>query len=263
MLYWYKLYLSMMKKFLLIGNGKMGSAFITPLRNDFDFTVVSPNSKPGFNAKYFTSVEGLTEKFDFITFAVKPSVIPQILEKLPPHCYDTHTRFISLAAGIKPHVFQTIIGEDKKIIIIMANLPVKIGKGILAIYSPEKLEFLEKLGVTVYVKSADEIDKYCALVGSGSGFCFNFLEMYQRAAENLQLDGEVNHREVVLSLFEGSLLLLRESGLSFEQQKNAVVTPNGTTYAGLQELKHCEEPIKNSLVKAYERAKELGCQNKN
>ena len=57
-------------------------------------------------------------------------------------------------------------------------------------------------------------------------------------------------------------MLVRESGLPFEQQKNRVVTPNGTTHAGLQELQHFQEPINNALIKAYERAKELGQQNK-
>jgi len=252
-----------MKKFLLIGNGKMGSAFVSQIKNDFDFTIVSPNSKPDFDAKYFQSFEGITDKFDYITFAVKPFVVPQVLEALPEHLYTSETRFISLAAGIKPEFFVKHLGDGKKIVIIMTNLPVKIGKGILAIYSPEKIPFLEKMGIPIYVKSADEIDKYCAFVGSGSGFCYSFFEMYQKAAENLNLDGDVNYRELVLNLIEGSLMLVRESGLPFGEQKTRVVTPNGTTHAGLQELKHCQEPINNALIKAYERAKELGQQKKN
>jgi pyrroline-5-carboxylate reductase len=252
----------MMKKFLLIGHGKMGSAFITPIKNDFDFTVVSPNSKPDFEANYFKNFDGITDKFDYITFAVKPFVMQQVLESLPKHLYTSETRFISLAAGLKPEFFVQHLGQDKKVIIIMTNLPVKIGKGILAVYSQEKLPFLEKLGIPIYVKSPDEIDKYCAFVGSGSGFCYNFFEMYQKAAENLNLDGNVDYRELVMSLIEGSLMLVRESGLSFEEQKNSVVTPNGTTHAGLQELKHSQDHISNALVKAYERAKELGQQNK-
>jgi pyrroline-5-carboxylate reductase len=37
-----------------------------------------------------------------------------------------------------------------------------------------------------------------------------------------------------------------------------VVTPNGTTHAGLQELKKGDQYFKECLEKAYKRAEELG-----
>lgn len=45
-----------MKRHLLIGNGKMGSAFINRISNKFDMTVISPNSKPNYQSKYYRSL---------------------------------------------------------------------------------------------------------------------------------------------------------------------------------------------------------------
>ena len=43
--------------------------------------------------------------------------------------------------------------------------------------------------------------------------------MYQQSAENLNLQNSVDTQNLILNLFEGSLHLLRESGQSFNKQK--------------------------------------------
>ena len=61
----------------------------------------------------------------------------------------------------------------------MANLPIKFGKGILSIYPNNyKFNFLDKLGIPIYVNSEDDMDKFCALIGAGSGFCYKIFETY-------------------------------------------------------------------------------------
>ncbi len=70
----------------------------------------------------------------------------------------------------------------------MTNLPVKVGKGVLSVYPPQKkLDILEKLGRTVYVPSEEDMDRFCALIGCGSGFCYNILEMYQNNSKVLNM----------------------------------------------------------------------------
>lgn len=84
--------------------------------------------------------------------------------------------------------------------------------------------------------------------------------MYQQSAENLDLTSKVDSRQLIMNLFEGSLELLRETSADFNEVKRAVVTPGGTTHAGLQYLETCQGNFDKSLKGAYERAKELGDQ---
>ena len=84
--------------------------------------------------------------------------------------------------------------------------------------------------------------------------------MYQNSAENLNLISDVDSRKLIINLFEGSLELLKENSSSFSEVKRDVVTPGGTTHAGLQYLETCQGTFDKSLVGAYIRAKELGDQ---
>lgn len=82
--------------------------------------------------------------------------------------------------------------------------------------------------------------------------------MYQQSAKNLDLPNSVDTQSLILNLFEGSLHLLRESGQSFNKQKSDVVTPKGTTHAGLVELEKTAPVFDLALGNAYSRAQELG-----
>ena len=248
----------MKKKFCLIGNGKMGSAFVNLIHKDFQMTVASPNTSPSYPCVFANDISEIDECFDYITFAVKPMVLPQVLRNIRKTHYHEETRFISLIAGAQSEVFRSSLGEQIKLSQIMTNLPVKIGKGIVAVYSDEKLNFLEKLGQVIYVPKEDDLNRFCAAVGSGSGFCYSIFEMYEEAVRKMGLGTEVDTRRLVLNLFQGSIDLLEESGLSFAEQKANVVTPNGTTHAGLQELTKSGSFVDAALDKALHRSRELG-----
>jgi pyrroline-5-carboxylate reductase len=82
--------------------------------------------------------------------------------------------------------------------------------------------------------------------------------MYKESAENLNLQNSVDTQSLILNLFEGSLHLLRESGQTIHKQKTDVVTPKGTTHAGLLELEKTAPVFNSALGHAYHRAQELG-----
>ena len=101
------------------------------------------------------------------------------------------------------------------------------------------------------------LDKYTSIIGSGSGFCYSIFEMYQNSTENLQLENEVDTHNLIINLFEGSLELLKESGQDFGKQKSDVVTPKGTTHAGLEMLEQTNYYFDMALFNAYGRAKQM------
>ena len=87
--------------------------------------------------------------------------------------------------------------------------------------------------------------------------------MYKKSSEALDIDQDINTKELVMNIFEGSLHLLKESQQTFENQKKEVITPNGTTHAGLLNLEKCSPHFDDTLQAAFERAKEFGKQINN
>ena len=190
---------------LLIGNGKMGSSFINQIRHLFQVTIVSPNSKPEYECKYFPCLSLVKTPFDYIIFAVKPYHISMVIKKLNTEAYNSNTKIISLIAGAKTNFYKQNLKVQCPIYLCMANLPVNSGNGIVAVYGPEELEFLNLLGQVIYCRSEDEIDKYTSVIGSGSGFVFHLLSIYEESAKKLDLGENVDTRQLILNLFKGTL----------------------------------------------------------
>jgi pyrroline-5-carboxylate reductase len=190
---------------LLVGNGKMGSSFIHQIKHLFQTTVVSPNSKPNYECKYFSCLSKIDTLFDVIIFAVKPYQIEMVIKKLNTKAYNSNTKIISLIAGAKTDFFKQNLKSKCQIYLCMPNLPVKSGKGIVAVFGPEKLDFLNPLGQIIYCRTEDEIDKYTSVIGSGSGFVFHLLSAYEESAKQLDLGEDVDTRRLVLNLFKGTL----------------------------------------------------------
>jgi pyrroline-5-carboxylate reductase len=146
------------EKLLLIGNGKMGGSFIQQIHSLFETTVVDPLHKPSFDCNYFLNLEAINDSFDTVVFGVKPFDLKEVLNILDEKNLNKNCRFISLIAGAKTSIFKEKF-KDVNVTLCMANLPVKVGKGVVAIYSDTKLEYLENLGQNIYISTEDDIGK--------------------------------------------------------------------------------------------------------
>lgn len=247
----------MLKKMLLVGNGKMGSSFIPLLRNDFDISVVSPNSKPKIPVQYYQNLSEAKNCYDYIVLAVKPQTLPSVISKITPDLHHKDTVFISMITGAKINYYKEVLGKQAKVVRLMPNLPCSIGKGIIAIYPNIDCEFLSKLGKCLYVDQEEDIDKFTSFTGSGSGFCFSIFEMYMNSSKKLGISTKIDEYDIILDMFEGAIGLMRENKTSFDEMKLRVATPNGTTFAGLKHLNQCQDLFDKSLLAASARATEL------
>ena len=258
------------KSLLLVGFGNMGSALLIPIHEQelFQLSILSPNSKPSFECNYYSSPKTLRESlqanahnssspFNVIIFAVKPYQIKAVLEAFPKEAYDNSTTIISALAGVKLQMFQQILHGNPKIVRIMANLPVKQKKGVIAVFPPSPLPFLQPLGQVISCEYEEDIDKFTSIIGSGSGFCFHLFKAYQEATQKLGLPEGVDSKTLILNLFEGSIEMAKQSDNSFGQLKDQVVTPNGTTHAGLQHLQKTDIHFEKGLAAAFEKCSTL------
>jgi len=115
-------------------------------------------------------------------------------------------------------------------------------------------EIFSAIGVVVEV-TEDQIDAVTALAGSGPAFVYSVIEALARGGEKMGLSGDaalVLATQTVL----GAAQLATESKLSPEELRKMVVTPGGTTAAGLAAME--THGTSEGLIAAVEAAARRG-----
>jgi pyrroline-5-carboxylate reductase len=103
----------------------------------------------------------------------------------------------------------------------------------------------------------DQIDAVTALAGSGPAFVYTVIEGLACGGEKMGLTPEVALTLATQTVF-GAAQLATESKLSPEELRRMVVTPGGTTAAGLAEMDKMK--TSESLIAAVEAAAKRGAE---
>jgi pyrroline-5-carboxylate reductase len=202
---------------------------------------------------------------EMILIGVKPAVVLAVLREIAPVTEDKMV--ISLAAGVRVRNMESI--SHARLMRAMTNTPTTIGRGATAIARgartiPDDLSrartLFNAIGVTVEVNE-DQIDAVTALAGSGPAFVYTVIEALADGGIKTGLPPEV---AAVLATHTvlGAAQLAAETGKSPEELRRMVVTPGGTTAAGLDAMK--KGGTSDSLIAAVEaavaRAREMAAQ---
>lgn len=206
------------------------------------------------------------EEFDVIVIAIKPQMIADLLPAYisalrPGGC------FVSIAAGCSIATLAGIVGEAA-IIRVMPNLAAMVGMGVSGLYAnpacsaqqvAEVTAFIAQTGRCVPLESEDDIDRLTAVSGSGPGYVFEIMRSYVEAAKQLGFDEETS-RALVFDTITGTVETARKSDASLEELRNSVTSKNGTTQAGLDQLRRdglLDTLLNDTVQAAYRRAAEL------
>jgi pyrroline-5-carboxylate reductase len=194
-----------------------------------------------------------------ILIGVKPAVVLAVVREIAP--VTEGKLVISLAAGVRVRNMESV--SDARLMRAMTNTPTAILRGATAIArgartTSEEMERARKIfdavGVTVEVNE-DEIDAVTGLSGSGPAFVYTVIEALANGGTKTGLPAEV---AAVLATHTvlGAAQLAAETGASPEELRRMVVTPGGTTAAGLAAM----EKLKTSegLIAAVEAATKRG-----
>jgi pyrroline-5-carboxylate reductase len=255
---------------LLIGCGKMGGAMLRQWRQNplNKFTVSDPVATDlGDDVTLVTKPEQLGRAaFDVIVIAVKPQLIADVLPDYsgalkPGGC------FVSIAAGCSIATLEGIVGHVA-LIRVMPNLPAMVGHGVSGLYANDKCSaeqrdamqaLIAETGICIPVASEDEIDRLTAISGSGPGYVFEIIRSFIAAAESLGFSPETA-RSLVLGTVSGAVETAIQSSDDAETLRNSVTSKNGTTEAGLAELRRdgvLDELLLKTVQAAYARARAL------
>ena len=267
----------------IIGYGNMGSAIAERIKKKYQVAVFDKDKNKTqklFGVDVTDTILDLVNKSDVIILAVKPQDFDSVLNEIKG--YLNGRLIISIAAGITTgHIEKILVAQ--RVVRVMPNMPVKIGKGMTCLCkgrfaTAEDLNFTERLfkyvGQTI-ILNEDMMDAATAISGSGPGYYFDVIESNQDVYKN-------NRRrllkEFIASLAdaaenngfsrkEGKLLavttgnasdyLLIETKKSPTELKKQIASKGGTTEAGLKVLKGRIANLRKAVKAAVKRAKEL------
>lgn len=205
------------------------------------------------------------ESVDVLLVAVKPQDFISTIEEWR-NVADSLPLVVSFAAGIKTSAIEKILGDKVRVIRVMPNTPMTLGRGISAMSlgacaSKDDQEwvsrFLMTTGEAILVPE-DLQDAVTATSGSGPAYFFAFTEAVVAAAMKLGLsepDAIILAKETLI----GAALMVEKSGKDLKTLRENVTSPNGTTAAALKKFTELglEEVIFESMKAARDRSIEL------
>ena len=201
----------------------------------------------------------VAETAEVILIGVKPGVVLPVLRSLAARLQNKPV--ISLAAGVRITAMEPIAGA--RFMRAMTNTPSVICRAATALVrgtrtTKEDVDLARKIfsaiGVVVEVDE-EQIDAVTALAGSGPAFVYSVIEALAEGGKKMGLAPDAALTLATQTVL-GAAQLASESKLSPEELRKMVVTPGGTTAAGLAAM----EKLKTSktLIAAIEAATKRG-----
>ena len=202
---------------------------------------------------------------DAILLAVKPQDFMAALETISSSLSNSPL-FVSFAAGIKINSIEDKLGKSSRVIRVMPNTPMVMGRGMSAMslgsaaFSDDQewvRGFLSKAGEVIVVDESLQ-DAVTATSGSGPAYYFAFTEAVVGAARRLGISQE-DAVTLASQTLIGAALMVEKSGKELKTLRENVTSPNGTTAAALKSFADSglEEIVYKAMKAAHDRSIEL------
>ena len=253
-----------------IGAGKLAGSVIRGLmRAKFcspgEIIASEPNKQTRDSLKAETGINITTENTEIaekaatIFIGVKPGVVLPVLTDLSEKLQNKLV--ISLAGGVRISSMEKT--GNARFMRALTNTPSAICQAATAIArgsrnSIEDVDLAKKIfgaiGVVVEV-GEEQIDAVTALSGSGPAFVYTVIEALAAGGTKMGLTADVALNLAAQTTL-GAAALMQESKMSPEELVKMVVTPGGTTAAGLAAMEKLG--TSESLIAAIEAATKRG-----
>jgi pyrroline-5-carboxylate reductase len=209
----------------------------------------------------------VTKDAEVIFLGVKPQVVLPVLRELSNAI--SGKLVVSFAAGVRIHSMEAV--TSARVMRVMTNTPSAIGRAATAFAAGERAteedrttieKMFSAIGTAVEV-SDEQIDVVTALAGSGPAFVYAIIDALASGAAREGLDANAALK-LAAQMTLGAAELALTSGKSAEELIKMVVTPRGTTAAGLHvlEQRKTSEAIAAAVEAATRRGKEMARENR-
>jgi len=230
----------------MVGCGNMGSAmldgWIAAGVDPAHVSVVRPSGESvGHGVRVLTDYPE-DEVPAIVLLAMKPYQLDAVAPGLGP-ILDRHTILISILAGVELASLRERFPAPETVIKAMPNLPVRLGKGVVALFGDSEdlttrtlvTGLMASLGHAEWFENEERFALAGLLTGAGPAFLFRFIDALANAAERLGLSYEQSAR-LAAAMVEGAAALPSSTGEDPETLARRVASPGGTTEAGLAVL---------------------------
>ncbi len=264
-------------KTTFIGGGAMGEAIIGSLIGNqlLDPAQICVSEPVAARREFLDSTYGVKTETNnaqavagasVVVLAVKPQVLGLVMADLEGNL-PQDALVVSIMAGVRINTLESGL-DHNKIVRSMPNTPAQVGKGMTVWTDTDDVTeadraaaqaILEAMGQAIYVADEHYLDMATGLSGSGPGFVYLLLEALIDAGVHIGFSRD-QAQQMVLQTVEGSVELMRQSGLHPADLRNRVTSPAGTTAAGtlLLERAGVRSALIDAVDAAYRRSKELG-----
>lgn len=199
---------------------------------------------------------------------VKPYQVGAVAALLGGAALGERVAVLSCCAGVSLATLQQLFGTPR-VARCMPNTAAAVGSSATAWFagaalSPSHVGAIERLlsafGSQLRVAAERQIDVATALAGSGTAFVLLYLEAQVDAGVQLGLTLDQSRALVVQTFLGTAQLATARPDVHLAALRSQVVSPGGTTAAGLRQLERAavRAGIADAINATYERATELG-----
>jgi pyrroline-5-carboxylate reductase len=227
---------------------------------------------------------------DYVFLAVKPQVMPAVLEEIAPVLGARLSggadraagggpadkagglkALVSMAAGWSIANIQSRLGRGGAAGVpmarIMPNTPALVSRGMIALASSPELEAAALTELEAILSAAGTVDRVAescldavtGLSGSGPAFVYMFIEALADGGVKAGLPRDKALRYAAQTVL-GAAAMVQESGKHPGELKDMVCSPAGTTIAGVMALEGAgfRGAVMGAVEAAWRRATEMG-----
>ena len=223
------------------------------------------HAKTGFFAT--DSNLAVAQRCDMLWLAVKPDVIPAVLNEIGSTVATRESLVVSIAAGVSIATMEANLPPGSRVVRIMPNLPALVSEcaaGYCCGTNATRADSQRVRQLLNTVGKAEEVpeklmDAVTGLSGSGPAFGFLMIEALADGGVRAGLP-----RPIALTLaaqtLKGAAAMVLETGKHPAELKDQVCSPGGTTIAGVEalELASFRAAAMGAVSAAAKRSAELG-----
>ena len=215
-------------------------AVSSPRRSTLDAIA---KSCPGITVS--TDNRAVIKGADYIVLAVKPWVLPSVLDEIAPAIAFRDQTLVSLAAGISLEDIGKMLhrySSDRSVFRAIPNTAMSVGASMTFVCHDNAgkqqvndiVSLFDRLGQTAVIEER-LIGAATALCSCGIAYVMRYIRAATEGAVELGLYPD-KAKEYMLATMKGAVALLEATGNNPESEIDKVTTPGGITIKGLNAM---------------------------